>query len=104
MYNITKLSTRVETVILITYGMILFYRCLHKTCGILQLKTITVCKLVVACAVLHNRATTAHLPHPVDDNDDGDDDGDVHHNNTTTGILCYVKCLGSSTTNCAVFM
>ena len=50
-----------------------------------------VCKVVMACAVLHNLASRVRLPHPEDDNDDGDDEGDEHHangayNNTRNGI------------------
>lgn len=34
----------------------IYCRCLHKTGGILQLKLETACKVVLACAVLHNMA------------------------------------------------
>lgn len=43
---------------------VFLYRCLSKTSGALQLKTSTVCKVILACAVLHNIAMRGELNVP----------------------------------------
>ena len=55
-----------------------FVRCLHKSGGIMQLQPTTCCKVITACAHLHNICLRENMPIPddlpadADDNDDGE--------------------------------
>ena len=42
----------------------IFFRCLHKSGGDLQLDISTTCAVIMACGVLHNMAIRAGLPDP----------------------------------------
>ena len=65
----------------------LILRCLHSSGGILQLKLERSCRVVLACAVLHNICIQLNVPVPEDemvegpideDNDENDDEEQVH--------------------------
>jgi len=67
----------------------MYFRCLHRTGGILQLLPATSCQVVMACAVLHNMAEKSNAPQPdivdyVDEADEDDEDRQDGRNGVRT--------------------
>ncbi len=66
---------------------LLRFRCLHDSGGVLQLHHSKVCKVVIACIVLHNIAVKANIPYDdIDPQDEDDLEVGIELRNNTTGL------------------
>ena len=69
MRHITIEKIKLDNYLSIAYVKVIyifpFNRCLHTTTGLIELEQATTCRVIMACAVLHNRAIRQGLPDPV---------------------------------------
>ncbi|KAJ1202882.1 hypothetical protein NDU88_006677, partial [Pleurodeles waltl] len=77
-YNSAHRRTR--TVIERTFGLLKArFRCLHKSGGALQYAPETACKIVAACAIIHNIAIRRGLHLTPEDTDTEDEEQELPH-------------------------